>query len=136
MKSAELSVTVQRWLDSGEGELTLLIDQQSVRLQRRPAGVLCCAGLSVAWRGGDADLEAALRLSGPSLGRFSAALALDPQERRLCLVRYLPFDGVSPIIAALEALANQREVWEAMLAHTPAPVRPRHHALPLGHRYV
>ncbi|WP_339464261.1 MULTISPECIES: type III secretion system chaperone [unclassified Pseudomonas] len=136
MKSAELTGTLQRWLDSGEGELTLHIDEQPVRLQRRPAGVLCRVGLSVVWRGSDAGLEAAMRLAGPSLGRFSAALALDPQERRLCLMRYLASEGVTPIIAALEALANQREVWEVMLAVSPAPARAHNRSLALGHRYV
>ncbi|QXI31251.1 type III secretion system chaperone [Pseudomonas vanderleydeniana] len=135
MKSAELAVTVQRWLDSGEGELRLLIDQAPQRLQRRAAGVLCVALLSVAWRGDDRGLEAALRLSGPSLGRFSAALALDPVERRLCLMRYLPVDEVAVIIAAIESLANQRDAWEATLERSAA-ARPVNRSLPLGRHYV
>lgn len=136
MKSAELALTAQRWLDSGDGELKLLIDRAPVRLQRRPAGVLCIAMLSVAWQGDDAGLEAALRLSAPSLGRFSGALALDPVERRLCLMRYLKFEDVASIISALEALANQRDVWEAMLERSAAPSRPVYRPAALGRPYV
>lgn len=136
MKSAELAVNVQRWLDSCEGEWRLLIDQALLRLQRRAAGVLCIAMLSVAWRGDDAGLEAALRLSGPSLGRFSAALALDPVERRLCLMRYLQADDVPAIIAAIESLANQRDAWEATLERGAANARAVKRSLPLGRSYV
>ncbi|MFJ4192629.1 type III secretion system chaperone [Pseudomonas sp. NPDC089534] len=136
MKSAELAVTAQRWLDGGDGELGLLIDGAPLRLQRRPGGVLCLAMLSAAWRGDDTSLEAALRLSGPSLGRFSAALALDPAERRLCLMRYLPFQGIPALIAAIESLANQRDVWEAMLERSMPVSRPLTRPLPLGRSYV
>lgn len=136
MKSAELAFTVQRWLDNGDGELRLLVDQVSLRLQRRGVGVLCVALLSVAWRGNDAGLEAALRLSGPSIGRFSAALALDPVERRLCLMRYLPADDVGVILAAIESLANQRDAWEATLERGAAAPRPVNRSLPLGRSYV
>ncbi|MGE7955660.1 type III secretion system chaperone [Pseudomonas sp. NPDC089530] len=136
MKSAELAVIAQRWLDSGEGELRLLIDQAPLRLQRRAAGVLCMAMLSVAWRGDDLDLAAALRLSGPSLGRFSAALALDPVERRLCLMRYLPGEGMPVLIDTIESLANQRDAWEATLERGVATSRPKSRPLPLGRSYV
>lgn len=136
MKSAELALAAQRWLDSGDSELQLLIDGAPVRVQRRPAGVLCIALLSVVSKGDDASLEAALRLSAPSLGRFSAALALDPQARRLCLMRYLAFEDVTSIITALEALANQRDVWEAMLERAATPSRPAYRPATLGRPYV
>ncbi|MGE8187529.1 type III secretion system chaperone [Pseudomonas sp. NPDC086278] len=135
MKSAELKLSLLHWLDSGDSELKLLIDQASFRLQRRPGGVVCIAVLSAAWRGDDAGLEAALHLSGPSLGRFSAALALDPVERRLCLMRYLTFVDVAVILAALEELANQWDVWEVMLERSTAPSRPVHRPT-LGSPYV
>lgn len=125
MKSAELAVIAQRWLDSDESELQLLIDQTPLHLQRRDVGVLCMTLLGVSWRGDDQDLAAALRLSGPSLGRFSAALALDPTTRRLCLLQYLPIEDIPALIGAIESLANQRDVWESMLsrrADTPRQI--------------
>lgn len=136
MKSAELTSTVQRWLDSGDSELKLLIDQAPVHLQRRAAGVLCIAMLSVVWGSDDLDLEAALRLSGPSRGCFSGALALDPVKLRLCLMHYLKFDGETAIISALEALINQRDVWEALLEGNAASSCLLNRPLPLGKHYV
>ncbi|MGN7738563.1 type III secretion system chaperone [Pseudomonas sp. 22526] len=136
MKSVELTATVQRWLDCGDSELKLLIDLQLVHLQRRTAGVLCIAMLSLVWSGDDLDLEAALRLSGPSRGCFSGALALDPMERRLCLMHYLKFDSVTSVISALEVLINQRDVWEALLEDNAASARLQNRPLPLGKPYV
>jgi hypothetical protein len=137
MKSAELKLTVERWLDSGEHELSLAVDGARMSLQRRGGGVLCCAMLSTVWRGDDASLEAALRLCGPSLGRFAGALALDPQERRLCLLQRLMSDDSSAIIRALESLANQRDVWQSLLteASAPSPRRPERPTL-MGRPYV
>ncbi|WLG48111.1 type III secretion system chaperone [Pseudomonas sp. FP1742] len=136
MKSAELSLTVERWLDSGEHSLSLAVDSSRMSLQRRGGGVLCCAMLSTVWRGDDTSLEAALRLCGPSLGRFVGALALDPQERRLCLLQRLMSDDSSAIIRALESLANQRDVWQALLAQAPAATRRPDRPTLMGRPYV
>ncbi|MBV4464941.1 hypothetical protein AB7M29_004860 [Pseudomonas sp. F-14 TE3623] len=122
MKSAELIATVEGWLDSGDVELKLSIDHAPIKIQRRHNGLLCIAMLSVSWCGDDASLEAALSLCGPSLERFSGALALDPTERRLCLLLQLEFDCTATIIHALESLANQRDVWESMLDNTATPL--------------
>ncbi|WP_260954406.1 type III secretion system chaperone [Pseudomonas citri] len=118
MKSAELRLTLERWLDSGEHELSLTVDSARMSVQRRGGGVLCCAMLNAAWRGDDASLEAALRLCGPSLGRFAGALALDPQDQCLCLLLRLLSDDSGAIIRALESLANQRDVWQSMLTQS------------------
>lgn len=136
MKFAELTATVQRWLDSGNSELKLLVDQAPVQLQRHVDGVLCIASLSVVWGGNDFDLEAALRLSGPSRGCFSGALALDPLECRLCLMHYLKFNDVTALINALEVLINQRDVWEALLEGNSASSRLLNRPLLLGNPYV
>ncbi|AZC83993.1 type III secretion system chaperone [Pseudomonas chlororaphis] len=136
MKSADLTATMQRWLDSGDSELRLLIDQASVRLQRHATGVMCIAMLSVVWRGNDLDLEAALQLSGPNRRHFRGTLSLDPVERRLCLMHSLKFDDINAITSALEALINQRDVWEAMLEGNAASSHLPRRPLPLGKSYV
>lgn len=135
MKSAELIATAQRWLDSAEAQLSLLIDQAPVRLQRRGSAVVCIVPLSVAWRAGDAGLEAALRLSAPSIGRFSGALALDAANKRLCLMRYVAINGAAALIEVIEELTNQRDVWEAMLEQTAPPVRRLNRPVTLGKHY-
>ncbi|MBT2298552.1 type III secretion system chaperone [Pseudomonas fluorescens] len=135
MKSAELIATVQRWLDSDEAELSLLIDQAPVRLQRRSGAAVCIVPLSVAWRGDDMGLEAALRLSAPSIGRFSGALALDAANKRLCLMRYTVIDGATALINMIEELTNQRDVWEAMLQQASHPVRRLNRPVTLGKHY-
>ncbi|OEC32663.1 hypothetical protein SAMN05216600_105151 [Pseudomonas cuatrocienegasensis] len=115
MKSVDLPLAVERWLDSNTPVLLLHIDQQPLSLKRSHAGLIYLAPLSAQWRGGDAGLEAALRLSGPSIGRFRGALALDPETCHLCLVQYQPFQNTAAVIHDIEALVNQRDVWEAML---------------------
>ncbi|MBX8510905.1 CesT family type III secretion system chaperone [Pseudomonas cichorii] len=115
MKSADLTVAVERWLDSNEPVLLLQVDQQPLSIKRSNAGLIYLAPLSAAWRGGDDGLEAALRLSGPSIRRFRGALALDPETSHLCLVQYQKFQSTALVIHDIEELVNQRDVWESML---------------------
>lgn len=137
MKSAELIATVEGWLDSGDVELKLSVDHAPITIQRRHNGLLCIAMLSVSWSGDDASLEATLSLCGPSLGRFSGALALDPAERRLCLLMQLESDCIATIIRAVESLANQRDVWESMLDNTATPLPSRlNRSVSTGSLYV
>nr|BAG49615.1 HrpG [Pseudomonas viridiflava] len=136
MKSVDLLATVERWLDSGKAELLLQIDQQPLRIQRGTNGLIYTAPLSAAWRGDDESLAAALRLSGPRIRRFSAALALDPHSHRLCLVQFQSFQGTSAVISIIEALVNQRDVWESMLEAAASPVKRPVRPLSLGNSYV
>lgn len=115
MRSGELALTLQCWLDTGDSKYILQIDRTLLRLQRRDAGVLCIAMLSVFWSGCDLALEKALQISNPSRERFKGALALDSITRQLCLVHYLKFDGVNAIVRELEALVNQWDVWEELI---------------------
>ncbi|MFJ4143892.1 type III secretion system chaperone [Pseudomonas sp. NPDC089734] len=137
MKSVDLIAAVERWLDSSDAVLLLQVDQQPLSIKRSAGGLTYIAPLSMAWRGGDAGLEAALRLSGPSIRRFRAALALDPDTNHLCLVQHQPFQSTAVVIHAIEALVNQRDVWESMLE--PVAVSPPRHfvrPLALGGSYV
>ena len=136
MKSAELIAAVERWLDSGEPELALQVDEQVMRLRRCGSGLAFIAPLTTAWRGDEAGLVSALRLSAASRTRFRGALALDPETHGLCLVQHQRQLDSPSLLAVIEALANQRDVWasmlEAELVRAPAAPRRVIHPFSLG----
>ncbi|MCO8161122.1 CesT family type III secretion system chaperone [Pseudomonas sp. 21LCFQ010] len=136
MKSAELIATVERWLDVGDAELALQVDEQLMRVRRCGSGLAFIAPLATAWRGDEAGLVSALKLSAASRTRFRAALALDPETRGLCLVQHQRQLDSPALLAVIEALANQRDVWasmlEAALPRTAAAPRRVVHPFSLG----
>ncbi|AUH00620.1 serine kinase [Prodigiosinella confusarubida] len=132
MTSTELVTVIGRWLDSTAAQFTLHIDGSPVVLSRYRCGVGCAAVLALSVSIDDQLLQVALQFSSPARHRFgtqAAALAYSPVDEQLWLLTHHEPDNPIQLCRTLETLANQRDVWQSLLA--PAVKSVSHSALNL-----
>lgn len=124
MTSTELPGVIERWLNSTAGQLTLHIDDGPVVLTRYHDGVGCAAMVTLPVKVDDRLLHKALRYSSAAvlrLGMDAAALCWSGADAQLwLLMRHQPDDPVR-LCRTLEALVNQRDVWQSLLAPLARP---------------
>ncbi|SLM63262.1 MULTISPECIES: type III secretion system chaperone [Dickeya] len=118
MTSTEWVTLIERWLNSTSGQLTLHIDDGEVLLARHPNGIGAAAAINLPYRIDERELYTALRYSCAAvlrLGREAASLSLSADGQLWLLTRHEPDDPVR-LCQTLEALVNQRDAWQGLLA--------------------
>lgn len=135
---------VVRWLEGGETELRLDIDQRTCLLSKVEAGVRLVFGLGLSCRDSRFLPQLLLRIASLGSRDFPGALAIDPEGGECVLVKRMSCsesaeqDGAA-LLLLVERMANQADVWCDLLErHGPSQARqPRSAptdaaALPLG----
>lgn len=118
MTSTELVTLIERWLNSATGQMRLDIDGGEVLLARRHNGIGAAAMIALPYRVDERVLQTALRYSCAAvlrLGTEAASLSLSVDGQLWLLTRHEPDDAVL-LCRTLEALVNQRDAWQGLLA--------------------
>ncbi|ATZ94667.1 MULTISPECIES: type III secretion system chaperone [Dickeya] len=127
MTSTELIGVIERWLNSAAGQLMLHIDGSPVVLTRYHDGVGCSAVVTLSVKVDDRLLHKALRYSSAAvlrLGMDAAALCWSAADEQLWLLMRREPDDPIRLCRSLEALVNQRDVWQSLLAPLARPASP------------
>ncbi|KTB68472.1 MULTISPECIES: hypothetical protein [Pseudomonas] len=126
-----MSELVIDWAQSNEAQLTLYEENNRICLQRHTQALLISAQLTES-APGNSQLQTWMGLGGHSLNHFQGALAMAPESGALWLLQILPPTcGTEQLLASLESLLNQRDIWRTLAARLSRPAQ-RFKPRPLG----
>lgn len=128
-----MSELIIHWALSKKAHLTLHEENSTISLQRHTEALLLSAQLTE-HPPSNSQLQTWMRMGGSSLNHFQGALAIAPENGALWLLQALPPDcSTAQLLAGLESLLNQRDIWRSVAARL---ARPAHSIIPrpLGQR--
>ena len=114
---------ISDWLNSRQAQLSMFEGDDEIILKHQGDTLLLGAQLT-STRSDNPVLQRWMRLGAASLNHFHGALAQKADSGALWLIQSVRGgQGVTDVLACLEALLNQRDTWRAVVARQARPVR-------------
>lgn len=119
-----MDALIRDWLNRHEQQLTLVEGDDEITLNRQDAFILIAAQLT-SLPSDNPTLSSWLRLGAASLNLFQGALVRKADSGELWLIQTLR-DGMTEahVLACLETLLNQRDIWRATFVRLARPAQP------------
>ncbi|MBC3300466.1 type III secretion protein [Pseudomonas sp. SWRI18] len=114
---------IRDWLSGHEKKLSLFEGNDEITLKRQEALILLEAQLT-STSSDNPTVQSWLRLGEVSLSLFQGALARRADSGELWLIQALrDGQGEAQVLACLETLLNQRDIWRATFARLARPAQ-------------
>ncbi|TKK34715.1 type III secretion protein [Pseudomonas sp. CFBP13528] len=119
-----MDALIHDWLNRHEPQLTLVEGDDEITLNRQDTFILIAAQLT-SIPSDHPTLLSWLRLGAASLNIFQGALIRKADSGELWLIQILR-DGMAQahVLACLETLLNQRDIWRATFTRLALPAQP------------